>query len=149
MKVILLKDSPDIGKKGELKDVSAGYANNFLIPKGLAAVVTAQTQKKLAKEHKESEQKLKREVKKFENLKQDLERRVFIAQLKVGDKGQVFGGVHEKDIAETINSKMNSQIDKNQIELSQPIKTLGPATAILKLGHHISASIKLIIKPIS
>lgn len=149
MKIILLKDVPQLAKKGEMKDVSDGYASNFLIPKGFAVVATGEIQQKLAKEHKESEEKAAREAKKMEVLKHDLEKRTFTLKVKVGDKGQVFGGIHEKDIAGAINEKMNLQFEKNQIELPQPIKALGPAVTIIKLSHHLSASIKLMIEPLS
>jgi len=139
MKVVFVKDAAKIGRKGEVKDVSDGYAHNFLIPKGFAVIATGQIQNKLQKEQREAEAKAMREMEKLQALKRELEKRTFTVHVKVGDKGQVFGGVREKDIAEAINSKMNLQIDKHAVELDLPIKTLGEYSVTAKLGQQIAA----------
>lgn len=143
MKVILIKDAPGIGKKGELKEVSEGYANNFLIKKGFAQAATVEIQAKLAKEAKEAVAKKQREISRFETLKNDIEKRTFTLTVKVGDKGQIFSGVHEKDIAAAINKVMNSSVEKNQVTLSKPIKEIGEHIVKLKLAPNISANIKI------
>jgi large subunit ribosomal protein L9 len=143
MKVIFLKDVPKIGRRGELKEVSAGYASNFLIPKGLARVATADVQAKIVKETKEHEQKIQREAEKVKTLKTDLEKRTFNLQVKVGDKGQVFGSIHEKDIAEIINKKLDAGVEKSNIHIGTPIKAVGDHTVSVKLGHGITATIKI------
>ena len=79
-----------------MKEVSSGYAQNFLIPKGLAQIATSQIIAKLVKEGKEAESKKLKEIEKLQAIKIDLEKREFIIKVKTGDKGQIFGGVHEK-----------------------------------------------------
>ncbi len=148
MKIIFIKDQPGAGKKGEIKEVSSGFATNFLIPKGFAQVVTPQLEAKMQKESKEAEEKKIREAQKMSGLKQDLEKRVFTIKVKVGDKGQVFGGIHEKEIAKAITDKMGLDIDKNQIEISGAIKELGQHQIKLKLISNVFANIKINLEPL-
>jgi large subunit ribosomal protein L9 len=143
MKVIFIKDSPGQGKKGEIKEVSEGFAQNYLIPKGFAQVATADIQAKIAKEAKEAEIKKLKEIGKLEALKSEMEKRIFTVKVKVGDKGQVFGSVHEKDIAEAIAGKLNHPIPKNDIAIDAPIKELGEHKVKVKLGQGIVAVTKI------
>ncbi len=143
MKVIFLKDITGQGRKGEIKEVNSGYANNFLIAKGFAAVATPEIQAKVNKESKEAETKKLKEIEKLNKLKTDLEKRIFTLKVKVGDKGQIFSGVHENDIAKAINNVLNSEIEKNQISLNAVIKQIGEHVVKVKLGPQISANIKI------
>ncbi len=143
MKVIFVKDISGQGRRGEIKDVSEGYAQNFLIPKGFAQLATADIQAKIAKEAKEATVKQQKELSRVQSLKVDIEKRVFTVKVKVGEKGQVFGGVHEKDIATVISSKVNYQLEKNQIDIGSPIKQIGEHMIKVKLGHGIVVSVKI------
>lgn len=143
MKVIFLKELPGQGKKGEIKEVNSGYANNFLIAKGFAAIATPEIQAKVNKENKEAANKKLREIEKLNKLKTDLEKRVFTVNVKVGDKGQIFSGVHEKDIVKVINNTLNTEIEKNQIHLENVIKQVGQHVVKVKLGPQILASVKI------
>lgn len=146
MKVIFLKDSPGNGKKGEIKEVSDGFASNFLIPKGFAQIATKEIQSKIAKEEKEHKAKQAKQQQKLATLKQDLEKRTFTLKVKVGERGQIFGGVHEKDVANCINNKFNLDIQKNQIKLGTVVKNLGEHKVKVSLGSHIVAEVKLILE---
>ena len=143
MKVIFIKAQPGGGKLGEVKEVSEGFANNFLIPKGFAKIATPEIQAKLAKEGKEAEVKKLKEIGKLDSLKAELEKRTFTVKVKMGAKGQIFGGVHEKEVAIAINTKMNAAIEKAQVEIASPIKTIGEHSVKVKLGNGISASVKI------
>ncbi len=147
MKVIFIKDSPSQGRKGEIKEVSDGFAKNFLIAKGFAQVATTEIQTKVAKEQKEADDKHRREIVRLQSAKQDLEKRVFTIKVKVGDKGQIFSGVHEKDVLSAVNGKTNLSLEKNQVDLTKPIKELGEHQVKLKLASGITASIKIKIEP--
>ena len=146
MRVIFIKDSAGAGKKGEIKEVSSGYAQNFLIPKGFAQVATPDIIKRVEKEGKEQEAKKQKEVARLTALKAELEKRTFTVKVKVGDKGQVFGGVHEKDVAASVNSKMDISLEKNQVEIPAVIKELGIYQVKLKLGSGIIANVKINIQ---
>ena len=148
MKVIFLKDQPGGGKKSEIKDVAEGYAKNFLIAKGFAAVATVEIQNKVAKEQKEAGAKQQKELAKLQSLKQDLEKRIFTVKVKVGDKGQIFSGVHEKDVAEAINSKLNISLEKNQIVQEKHVKELGEYPASVKLASGIIANIRIKVEAV-
>jgi large subunit ribosomal protein L9 len=143
MKVIFIKELSGTAKKGEIKEVNDGYAKNFLVAKGFAQIATPQIQAKVAKENKEAEIKKLKEIEKLHNLKADLEKRVFTVKVKVGDKGQIFSGVHEKDIVSAVNNKMALSLEKNQVNLEKPIKELGEHKVKLKLASGISASINI------
>lgn len=143
MKVIFVKELSGTAKKGEIKDVSDGYAKNFLIAKGFAQAATADIIARVEKEAREAKVKDERKLGKLQELKLDLEKRIFSVKVKVGDKGQVFGGVHEKDIAQAVSDKMGQQIDRHQIEISSAIKELGEHQVKLKLAAGIIASIKI------
>lgn len=147
MKVIFLKDVSGQGRKGEVKEVNDGFAKNFLIAKGLAAVATSEIQTKVVKEKQEQEAKKVREQERLKKLKIELEKRVFSLFMKVGDKGQVFSGVHEKDIVNAINNDLGTALEKNQIELPSVIKQVGEHQVAVKLGAGIAAKIKINIKP--
>lgn len=142
MKVLYIRDVQG-GKHGQVKDVSDGYAVNFLIPKGFAVLATPQIIARVEKESKEAGVKHQRELDKLAHLKIEMEKREFIVKVKVGDKGQLFGGVHEKDVAKAVSEKMNTAVDKSQIELPGIIKDLGIHQARVKLANGIMANIKI------
>ena len=144
--IILLKDVSGQGKRGEIKEVSDGYAKNFLIAKGFARTATADIVARAEKEVREAEAKRKKELDKMQSLKQDLEKRIFAVKIKVGDKGQIFSGVHEKDIAKAVGDKMAIAIAKNQVELSGIIKDLGEHQVKIKLNSGIIANVKINIE---
>lgn len=104
MKVIFLKELSGQGKKGEIKDVSEGYAKNFLIAKGFARVATADIQAKMQKEAREAEAKKIKDIEKLQNLKLGLEKRTFVVKVKVGDKGR-FSAAYTKKILRMLLEK--------------------------------------------
>jgi large subunit ribosomal protein L9 len=143
MKVIFLKDTPGQGRRGEVKEVSDGFAKNFLIAKGFAQVATVDMQNRLNKEAKEQEAKKQKQILNAQSLKQDLEKRIFIVKVKVGAKGQIFGAVHEKEIVVAVNGKLATEFEKSQVEILTPIKTLGEHTVKIKLAPGVLASVKI------
>lgn len=143
MKVILLKDVPKVGKKGEIKEVSDGYANNMLIKNRLAVVATKEAEAKLNKERKERDIKKEKEVGKLHHQKQELERRTFTVKVKTGERGQVFAGINEKELVAVIFQKTKIHLDKNQITLPKGIKALGIYPAKVRLGRGVEFEIKL------
>lgn len=147
MKVLFLKDWQGGIRKGQIKDVSDGYAQNFLLPKGLAIVATPQIIARVEKEGREAEKKHRKELERLQHLKAEMERREFTIKIKVGEKGQVFGGVHEKDIAKAVSGKMNQAVDKSQVQLDGIIKDVGNYQAEIALGGGIAANIKIKVEP--
>ena len=149
MKVIFLKDVAGKGKKGELKEVSDGFANNFLIRQGLAKAATSDLQQQIEKEEREAKAKKQRELEKLQELKNELERRTFTVKVKVGEGGKIFGAVREKDVAESINQKLNSELEKSHITIPTTIKELGLHEAEVKLGHGLHSKVKIQVESLN
>lgn len=143
MKIILLKDVAKVGKKGDVKEVNDGFGKNMLIKKGLAVAATKEAENKLAKEMREKTDHQKRLEASAQKNKAELERRTFTVKIKVGDKGQIFGGVHEKDITQAIYQKTKISLEKAQIDAHKGIKQLGEHVIAIKLGHGITAKTKI------
>jgi large subunit ribosomal protein L9 len=134
MQVILLRDVPGVGKKNELRDVNGGYAKNFLLAKNLAVIATPQVVSKMHNEAHQAAEKSRRENERAAEAAADLTKRTFTFVVKVGDKGQVFGTIHERDVAEKISAKLGVTVDRKQVTLPKDMKHLGEYTAEVKLG---------------
>lgn len=142
MKVVLLKDVKGTGKKGEIKEVSDGYAKNFLLKNGSAKVANASAlnENTMKKEsdayHKEMERQSAIE------LGQKLKEKTIILAIKCGENGKTFGSVTSKEIAEALK-KEGFDIDKRKIELDGTIKTIGSYRITIKLHSEVSVKINL------
>ncbi len=144
MKVLLIKSVPGVGKEGEIKEVSDGYGHNFLIKKGFAKLASSQTIAQKQKENAEAKAKQDKAVKQIQQLKDKLEKQSFTIPVKVGDQGQVFNGVHDKDIIQFINTKIGSSIEKSQLQ-TPPLKQLGEHKVKIKLGNGLAAQTSIIL----
>lgn len=143
MKVVLLKDVAKIGKKGEIKNVSDGYARNFLIPKGLAVEATPAVLKKLkAEKEKEEQEKLKRR-KENEELLKLIQKHLYKIEVRAGGNGKLFGALTNADIAKKISEVIGKDIEKKYIVLDKPIKELGLYDVTVKLPEGVSGKIKI------
>lgn len=141
MQVIFIKDLKGQGKKGDIKEVKDGYANNFLIKNGYAVKKTTDNLNSLEREkqkNKDLDETLKKEAL---ELKEKLEKETFKFYLKSGEKDKVFGSVSVKQIKEELDKKYN--INKNQIMLEKPISTLGFSIVEINLYKGVSAELKL------
>ena len=144
MKVILLQDIENVGKKFDVKEIADGHANNLLIPEGLAkpatkeALAWLETQKELAS--KLAEEGLKK-VQEVASSLDDLEVNI---TMKVGDEGQLFESVNAQKIADRLK-EMGYAVAKNQIKLEQPIKDLGEFPVKVVFEHNLEATISVII----
>lgn len=146
MKIILLKDAPKIGKRGELREVPEGHARNFLIPKGFAKLATANVQNTIQKEQKEATAKQEREQARLEKIQKTLASTTIHIQVKHGEKGQIYSGIREADIAFAIADKTGIHLEKQQIHLTRPIKEVGDHKVELRLGKGLKTIIKLQIQ---
>ncbi|MHB8871421.1 MAG: 50S ribosomal protein L9 [Candidatus Doudnabacteria bacterium] len=142
MQVVFIKELSGTGKKGEVKEFNDGYARNFLISKGYAVPATPQIISKIQNEKAQADAKKKKEAEQAQKLKDDFASRTFTLAVKVGDKGQIFGSVHEKDLIARIKEKMKLELEKNQIILPK-IKELGEYEFGIKLTSGITAKSKI------
>ena len=146
MKVIFLKDVKGTAKKGELKEVSDGYARNFLFPKQIAKEATAGSINDL-------KQQQTSEALKKEKIEQDaIELGERMKQLKVtihskaGEGGKLFGSITSKDVAERLKKEHSIEIDKRKILMDDHIKTLGEHTVNVKLPQNVTSSFTVDVK---
>ena len=145
MKVIFNQDVKDHGKKGELKNVSNGYARNYLIPRGLAIEATKDNLNALKLQEKAKAKQIAQEkAQAIENAKQ-LEGIVVKISAKAGGQGRLFGSITSKEISEALAEQHKITVEKNKIVQADPIKTFGSFEIKAKLGHEISGTINLLV----
>lgn len=144
MKVLLTKDVPNLGRSGEIKEVSDGHARNFLIPKHLALPATSQVLQKIQKEEQEKQAKIFKDLERFQNIKNKLEGKTFTIKAK-SEKQNLFAAVHEKEIAQAINEKAGTEISPELIKIQSPIKTLGEHQVEIVFNSEIRTKIKLVV----
>ena len=145
MKVILTKDVKSQGKKGDLIDVSDGYAKNFLLPKGLAIIAGAKEMNEL--KNKESAEKFKIETERNEakQLAAKLEGIVVKVTATAGAEGKLYGSVTSMEIAEILAKDHGIAIDKRKIVMGEPIKTFGSFTFDVKLYAEVVGKLNVIV----
>lgn len=146
MKVILLEDVKSLGKKGQMVDVSDGYARNFIISKkkGVEATAKNMNDLKLQKAHEDkmAAQRLE-EAKRFAA---EIAKAEVVLELKVGEGGKLFGAVSSKEIAQAAKEQLNMDLDKKKLVLPNPIKTVGTTSVAVKLHPQVTAELKVIVK---
>ncbi|MBI2055445.1 MAG: 50S ribosomal protein L9 [Candidatus Sungbacteria bacterium] len=142
MKVILLQEIPKLGKAGDVKNASDGYARNFLIPRGLAKPATDQNVRVLEQSLAEKSAREGKEQKEFEAVAKRLQNQELRFDIKVGEKGQAFGSITAQDIIEKL-AESGVKIDRRWIELEHGIKTAGEHRVKVKLPHHIDGEIRV------
>jgi len=143
MKVILLKDLSNVGKAGEVKNVSDGYGRNFLIPKGFAVEANAKEMAKLKQMQKQKEEKEERIRKASEELLHELQKHHFTIKAKSGVSGKLFGAVTSGDISNHIKAVIGVDIDKREIDLEDHIKQTGEYKVDVKLPGNVKGKIAL------
>lgn len=144
MKVVLLEDVKGSGKKGELVNVSDGYARNFLFPRKLAKEANAQAMNELKNAQAAAEHRVQVEKDNANEAKAKLDGRSVKITAKAGQGGKLFGSVTSKEIAEAIRAQYQVTIDKRRIE-SADIKAFGTFTCEIKLYTGISAKIFVVV----
>ena len=142
MEVIFIKDVRGQGKKGEIKDVKTGYAENFLIKNGYAVLKTKENLKQLERENKEKANQKLQEEENAKKLKKEIEKEVLEFTVKTGEGDKVFGSVSPKQIKDEL-AKKNIKIEKNMIKTNNSLSTLGFHNVEIELYPKIIATIKV------
>ena len=146
MKVILLSDVKGTGKKNEVKEVSDGYARNFLLPKKLAVPADNTNMKELNEKNKSIENKAQKEYEAAVELGKRMEELNVVIYSKAGDGGRLFGSITSKDIAEQIKKQHNIEVDKRKITLDEPIRVLGSRFVDIKIHQKVTTKIRVDVK---
>ena len=146
MKVILQQDVSGQGKKGQLLNVSDGYARNFLLPRKLAVAANQENISAMKQQEKARQKKQESEKAQAQETAQKLEGVVVTIQARSGgDGGKLFGSVTSKEISETLLAQHGIDIEKNRIVQDEHIKSFGPHEVKCKLGHEISGVINVLV----
>ena len=148
MKVIFLADVKGQGKKGDIKEVPTGYAQNFLIKKKLAKEATNQAISELRGQQKSKEKAHAEMIAEAESLKAKLAEEATLVQFveKVGPDGRTFGSITSKKIAEELEKQFGIKVDKRHIQLDHPLRSVGLVDVPVKLYQDVTGTIKLSIK---
>ncbi|ASS73603.1 50S ribosomal protein L9 [Tumebacillus algifaecis] len=143
MKVIFLQDVKGQGKKGEVKEVSPGYAQNFLLKKNLAVEATAETINRHKQQVAGEERKAAGVLQDAKDLAAVLKETTVILKTKAGDGGRVFGAISTKQIADALKEQKKLNVDKRKILLDEPIKSLGTTVVTVKLHPEVSTEMRV------
>jgi large subunit ribosomal protein L9 len=142
MRVLLIQDVRNLGKKGEIKNVKDGYALNFLIPRNLAKIATDKIVEEWKREQAELEKRRKEEIERFTKEKEILEDGKVVIKKKLAPVG-IKGSVKKDDIAKAIKEQKNIDVDKKHIELKKAIKSTGEFVIDIKFKHGIHAKVNI------
>jgi len=144
MRIILLEDIKEIGKKFEIKDVKDGYARNLLIPKGLVKIADKKGLEWLENKKEKEEKQAEEELKGYQLVASKIDGLEVIITVKIGDQGQMFEKIDPQDISEKLK-EMGYDIDKQKIDLAEPIEELGEFPVKVKFEHNLESEIVVII----
>ena len=146
MKVIFLQDVKGKGKKGQMMEISDGYARNFLLPKKLAIEATPDAINTMRMNDKAAAEKAAKERAEALDISHRLREMILVVTAKGGGAGRLFGSVTNQEIADSLKAKAGVTIDKRKIVISDPIKNVGTYTVTCKLGYEITAPLSVKIE---
>ena len=145
MKVILQQDVRGQGKKGQLVEVSDGYARNFLLPKKLAVPATAENVNTMKQQEKARQAQMAAEKAEAQALAEKLKSIQVKLTAKAGEGGRLFGAVTSKEIAEALSAQFGLNIAKTKLVLDEPIKSCGGYQIKAKLGYEIVGTVNVLV----
>lgn len=145
MKVILQQDVRGQGKKGQLVEVSDGYARNFLLPKKLAVPATAENVNTMKQQEKARQAQMAAEKAEAQALAEKLKSIQVKLTAKAGEGGRLFGAVTSKEIAEALSAQHGLNIAKTKLVLDEPIKSCGGYQIKARLGYEIMGTVKVMV----
>ena len=146
MKVILLQDVKGKGKKGQMLEVSDGYARNFMLPKKMAIEATPDAINTMRMNDKATQERIAKEKAEALALSKQLRELTLVVTCKGGGAGRLFGSVTNQEIADALKAKSGITLDKRKIVIADPIKSVGTYTVTCKLGYEISAPLTVKIE---
>ena len=146
MKVILLQDVKGKGKKGQMIEVSDGYARNFMLPRKVAIEATADAVNTMRMNDKATAERIAREKAEALDTSKKLRELTVVVKAKGGGAGRLFGSITNQEIADALKASAGIALDKRKIVIADPIKTVGTYTVTCKLGYEITAPLTVKIE---
>ena len=146
MKVILLQDVRGKGKKGQMLDVSDGYARNYMLPRKMAIEATADAVNTMRMNDKATQERIAREKAEAMETAKKLREMTVTVTAKGGGNGRLFGSITNQEIADALKAKTGIALDKRKIVIADAIKNVGTYTVTCKLGYEITAPLTVKIE---
>ena len=146
MKVILLQDVKGKGKKGQMLEVSDGYARNFMLPRKIAIEATPDAINTMRMNDKATQERIAREKAEAMAVSKQLREMTVTVTAKGGGAGRLFGSVTNQEIADALEKQSGIKLDKRKIAIAEPIKSVGTYTVTCKLGYEITAPLTVKIE---
>ena len=146
MKVILLQDVKGKGKKGQMIEVSDGYARNFMLPRKVAIEATADAVNTMRMNDKATAERIAREKAEALDTSKKLRELTVVVKAKGGGAGRLFGSITNQEIADSLKTSAGIALDKRKIVIADPIRTVGTYTVTCKLGYEITAPLAVKIE---
>ena len=143
MKVILLQDVKSLGKKGEIVNVSDGYARNMILPKKLGVEANSKNMNDLKLQNQHAEKVAQENLDAAKKLADELAGMQVQVKIKVGSDGRIFGSVSTKEIAQAAKEQLNLELDKKKMQLSEGLKSLGVHEVPIKLHPKVTATLRV------
>ncbi|NLG58065.1 MAG: 50S ribosomal protein L9 [Clostridiales bacterium] len=148
MKVILLQDVPGSGKKGEIVNVSDGYARNYLFPRKWATQATASAVKEVERRNEKERAEEAARVQEAEELARQINGKTIQIKAKSGEKGRLYGSVTAQEVADALSAQHQVTVDKRKIDLAEPIRSLGKVQASISLYAGVKAAMTISVLPL-
>lgn len=143
MKVILLQDVKSLGKKGEIVNVSDGYAKNMILPKKLGVEATSKNLNDLKLQNQHADKVAKEQLEAAKQMAEDIKDKIVEVKIKAGEGGRTFGSVSTKEISAAIKQQWQVDIDKKKMVLNDPIKSLGTFEVPVKLHPKVTGTVRV------
>ena len=148
MKVILTQDVRGQGKRGQMIEVSDGYARNFLLPRKLAQKATADNVNTMRMNDKAAQERQAKERAEALEIRNRMKDMTVVVTAKGGGAGRLFGSVTTQEISDAMKAQLNIDVDKRKLSLDEPIKTVGLNTVKCTLGYEVTGNLKLKVEEI-
>jgi len=145
MKVVFLKDVPNVARAGEIKEVASGYSRNFLIPRKLALLASSQTVSQVEAQRKISARSQQQTEAELVEMANQLDGREVFLEAQVGAKDRLYGSITNADIAAELESTTGLVIDRKKIELAKPIHQLGSYEVTIRLAKDVIPKVKVTV----
>lgn len=148
MKIILTQDVKKLGKKGEVIEVSDGYARNYILPQKLGLEANGKNMNDLKLQKMKAEKDAERQLEEAQAFAKQIAETPIIVSMKAGEGGKVFGSVSSKEIAAAAKKQRNLEIDKKKIQLEQPIRSFGTHEVPVKLHPQVTGTLRVKVEEV-